>query len=168
MLLWAQAPVQEKKEPAKHSPRTATLLSAVLPGAGQVYNKKNWWWKVPIIYGAGAGLIYGYTFYQEGYDAFRVAYKYRIETGATTNGEARFDKFQTPTLKLIRDSYRQARDEMAIAMVGLYALQVMDAAVEAHLLEFNVRDDLSLNIHPALVPYGNSVCAGVGMLLTIK
>lgn len=152
----------------KHSPATATWLSAVLPGAGQVYNRRNWWWKVPIIYAAGAGFVYGINFYQENYNDFKDAYKYRIETGSDTNGDPRFDKFQTPTLKSIRDSYRTARDECFIGLMLVYTLQILDASVEAHFLEFNVNDDLSLNVNPVYVPSPNNAYAGIQFVLTLK
>lgn len=150
------------------SPSTAAWLSAVMPGAGQVYNGKNWWWKVPIIYGAGIGLAYGVWFYNDNYNAFQQAYKYRIEHDVDVNGVARFDKFQTPTLKVIRDSYRQARDECALYLVLTYTLNIMDAAVEAHLLEFNVSDDLSLKVEPIFVPYDQYAYAGVQFKFNIK
>ncbi len=70
------APATPKQVPAdlgprQHSPTKATLLSMVLPGAGQVYNRKNWWWKVPIIYGGGAALVYGASFYNQNYKEFK-------------------------------------------------------------------------------------------------
>ena len=161
-----QASIGPRK--VKHSPTKAAWLSAVLPGAGQIYNHKSWWWKVPIIYGGGTGLIYGFVFYQQGYDDFRNAYKYRIQTGALTNGDARYDRFQTPTLKLIRDSYRQARDQCGLGIFLLYTLQILDATVEAHLLEFNINDDLSLKVQPVLIPYDRFACTGIQFGFTIK
>lgn len=152
----------------QHSPATATWLSAVLPGAGQVYNRRNWWWKVPIIYAAGAGFVYGINFYQDNYNDFRDAYKYRIETGSDTNGDPRYDKFQTPTLKSIRDSYRTARDECVIGLILVYTLQILDASVEAHFLEFNVNDDLSLKMNPIYVPYPNNAYAGIQLVVSLK
>ena len=152
----------------KHSPKKATLLSTFIPGAGQIYNRKNWWWKVPIIYGGGGALVYGIVFYQKNYNDFRQAYKYRVETKSTTNGNARFDQFQTPTLQLIRDSYKEARDQCIISIVGLYALQILDAAVEAHFFEFNVSDDLSLGVQPVYIPYGTYAYTGLQLTLNLK
>lgn len=175
-MLSAQAPLADKnqgntvtlKSSHKRNPSTAALLSAILPGAGQVYNRKSWWWKVPIIYAAGGGMVYGVLFYQDNYNAFREAYKYRIQTPSNTNGIARFDRFETPTLKAIRDSYREARDQCAIGLILVYTLQVMDASVEAHLLEFNVNDDLSLRVQPVIVPYDKYTYAGIQLSLTLK
>lgn len=152
----------------KRSPARAALLSAVLPGAGQIYNGKNWWWKVPVIYAAGGIFAYSVIFYNDNYNDFREAYKYRTLTGATVNGNERFDKFQTPTLKVIRDSYRQARDEAFLGLIIVYTLQIMDASVEAHLLEFDINDDLSLKVQPAYLPNSQFACAGIQVNLLIK
>lgn len=151
----------------KHSPRKATLLSLAIPGAGQIYNKKNWWWKTPIIYGGGAALIYGAVFYQEQYLAFKDAYAYRVATGNDFNNNPRFDRYQTATLYALRNSYQEARDEMFIGMFLLYTLQVVDAAVEAHFFDFNISDDLSLNIHPLIVPGGPMAHAGLQFNLNL-
>ncbi len=161
----SSAIVKEPLNEKKHSPRTATLLSLALPGAGQVYNKKNWWWKVPVIYGAGAGLVYGLVFYNKNYNDFRGAYKYRVENNVNFNNEPRFDKFETATLLNIRESYREARDQCMIGLILVYSLQIVDAAVEAHFFDFNVSDDLSLNVQPqfAVVPYSSA-----GVQLTFK
>jgi hypothetical protein len=153
-------------KPYKHSPRKATLLSLAFPGAGQIYNKKNWWWKTPIIYGGGAALIYGAVFYQKQYLAFKDAYAYRVATGSDFNNNPRFDRYQTATLYALRNSYQEARDEMFIGMFLLYTLQVMDAAVEAHFFDFNISDDLSLNIQPLIVP--NGPMAHTGFQLNIN
>jgi hypothetical protein len=158
---------QATVKPKKHSPKTATLLSLALPGAGQIYNRKNWWWKVPVIYGGGVALAYGVGFYNRNYSDFRDAYKYRIENNVDQNGDPKFDRYQTPTLLAIRESYRESRDLFAIYMVALYALQVVDAAVEAHFFDFNVTDDLSLNIQPSLNP-GPYGWAGVQFNLKLK
>jgi hypothetical protein len=154
--------------PRKHSPKTATLLSLALPGAGQIYNRKNWWWKVPIIYGGGGIMLYGANFYHKNYVAFNNAYAYRIKNNVDENGDIRFDRYQTQTLGGIRSSYRQARDEMVIGLVLLYALQVVDAAVEAHFFDFNINDDLSLNIQPSIIPAGTMASAGIQLNLKLN
>lgn len=151
----------QEATPRKHSPKKATLLSLALPGAGQVYNKKNWWWKVPVIYGGGAALVYGAQFYHENYVAFNNAYSYRILNNVEENGDPRFDRYQTQTLAGIRSSYRQSRDQMLIGLALLYTLQVIDAAVEAHFFDFNITDDLSLNIQPSIIPAGTMASAGI-------
>lgn len=148
----------------KHSPRKATLLSLALPGAGQVYNRKNWWWKVPIIYGVGGSLLYGGIFYQNGYNEYRDAYKERLAT--QTNNDPKFRRFQTPTLQVIRDSYRDARDQCYVWLIVVYTLQVLDATVEAHFFDFNIDENVSLNMQPTLLYSGNYYTSG--MQLTLK
>ena len=73
------------KKGVKHSPRKAALLSTILPGAGQVYNKK--YWKVPVIYAGAAGLAYSFQFNQSRYVKYRDAYKFRIDGDATTTDD---------------------------------------------------------------------------------
>jgi hypothetical protein len=153
--------------PRLHSPRTATLLSLALPGAGQVYNKKNWWWKVPIIYGAGGALVYGVVFYQGKYKDFREQYAFRIENNTEQSGNAYYDKFPNESLLTIRNNYREARDQCVIGIVLLYALQAVDACVEAHFFDFNVSDDLSLNVQPQFVMYGPMQYKGVQLTLRL-
>lgn len=147
----------------KHSPRTATLLSAALPGAGQVYNRRNWWWKVPVIYAAGGALIYGAVVYNNGYNEYRAAYKERREKGVNTDPV--YNRYQEPTLQAIRDSYRESRDMCYIGLVAVYALQVMDAAVEAHFFDFNISENVSLNVQPQLNVAGAGSTGGVQFTL---
>lgn len=148
----------------KHSPKTATILSLVLPGAGQVYNRKNWWWKVPVIYGVGGALVYSAVFYQNGYDEYRAAYKERLEQG--TNKDPLYNRYQTPTLQSIRDSYRDARDMSYVWLVVVYALQATDAAVEAHFFDFNMNENVSLNVQPQVYVAGPN--SPGGLQLTLK
>lgn len=149
----------------KHSPKKATILSMVLPGAGQVYNKKNWWWKVPLIYGAGGVLIYSAIFYQNGYTEYRAAYKERIESPTGLNSDPQYNRYQPLTLQSIRDSYRESRDMCYIGLVGVYALQIMDAAVEAHFFDFNINENVSLNIQPHFNIVNSNTINGVQLTL---
>lgn len=152
----------------QHSPKKATLLSLAIPGAGQLYNKKNWWWKVPIIYGGGAALAYGAVFYQRNYLDYKRAYEFKLKNPDTDTGNPKFDQYQTPTLRNARDSYKDARDQCFIGLGLLYAMQVIDACVEAHFFDFNVNDNLSLNVQPQLGIYGTTAYSGVQFTLTLK
>ncbi|MES2560587.1 MAG: DUF5683 domain-containing protein [Bacteroidota bacterium] len=153
--------------PRKHSPKTATLLSLFLPGAGQVYNRKNWWWKVPVIYGGGAALVYGAVFYNKNYQDFSNAYKFRVLNPDAPVTNPRFD-LDVANLRSIRNSYRDARDQCYIGLGLLYALQIVDAAVEAHFFDFNVSEDLSLNIQPQFVMNGPINYSGVQLTFKLK
>ena len=130
----------------KHSPRRATLLSTFVPGAGQFYNKK--YWKIPVIYAAGAATLYGIVFYSKEYNNFREAYKIRLATGA--NEDPYYNRFQTATLKSNRDYYRYYRDLSYIALGAVYVLQIVDAVVDAHFYDFKITDDLSMHVEPIL------------------
>lgn len=158
----------ENLGPRKHSPKTATLLSVFIPGAGQIYNRKNWWWKVPIIYGGGAALVYGAVYYNNNYEDFRDAYQFSQQHPGELTGDPRFDKYpDDATLRKIRDNYKQARDQCVIGLGLLYALQIIDASVEAHLLDFNVNDNLSLNVQPQLY-FSGPAYAGVQFTFKLK
>jgi hypothetical protein len=150
----------------KHSAKTATLLSLALPGAGQVYNKKNWWWKVPIIYATAAGLAYGIGVYHNEYKEFADAYRIRLEQ--KSNNDPRYDRYQDNTLKAIRDSYRESRDLFIIYMVLGYAAQVVDASVEAHFLDFDMSDNVSLNTQPIIWVQQNTLAVGVKFSFNLK
>ncbi|MFL5763125.1 MAG: DUF5683 domain-containing protein [Bacteroidia bacterium] len=131
-----------------HSPKKAALFSAVLPGAGQVYNKK--WWKVPIIYAGGAGLAYSFQFNQSKYIKYRTAYKYRIDNDASTVDNY-VGVYSDDNLNTLQKYYHRYRDLTVIGFAALYTLNIIDASVDAHLFTFDVSDDLSVNIHPTLI-----------------
>lgn len=113
-----------------HSPKKATILSAVLPGAGQIYNKK--WWKTPILYG-GLGVA-GYYFSVNNRE-----FKHFKKQYIDTESEYALNKLET---------FRTSRDYAALAFIAVYALQIIDANVDAHLFYFDVSDDLSLQWSP--------------------
>jgi hypothetical protein len=146
-LLLSQVAMAQKSDSAKadssfHDPTTATVRSAILPGLGQIYNKK--YWKVPIIYG-GLGAS-GY-FILRNTRKFR---EFRSALVAETKGNAHpyqgiYNEQQLTTLK---ETYRRWRDLSYISLFAVYVLQVVDANVDAHLYEFDVSEDLSLRIRP--------------------
>jgi hypothetical protein len=154
---------------AKHSPKTATLLSLFIPGAGQVYNRKNWWWKVPIIYGGGITLLYAANFNHQRYLEYKRAYEFTVLNPGVPLDNPRLNQINDPTtLRANRNGYREARDQCYIGLGLLYALQIVDAAVEAHFFEFNVSDNLSLNVQPQFVPMGYYSYSGVQLMFTLK
>jgi Family of unknown function (DUF5683) len=126
------------------TPKKAMLFSAVLPGAGQIYNKTGWWWKLPLCYGAYAAT--GYNLYKN-----RTLYKqyYTILSNYTDD-----KNYNNPTItKAVADTQRQRyRKKVESAWIGLFAAHlycVSDAFVTAHLNQFEINDDLSLKISPA-------------------
>lgn len=126
-----------------HSVQKAVRYSMMLPGLGQAYNRK--YWKIPIIYGLGGFTVY--TAIQNGreYIRYRDAYRLRVDGDPAT-----IDEFQgqinNVVLRQNRDAFRQQRDLFWILTAGVYALNLVDAAVDAHLFDFNVSDNLSIHL----------------------
>jgi Family of unknown function (DUF5683) len=131
-----------------HSPRKAAIFSAILPGLGQVYNKK--YWKLPIIYAGTFGLIYSFQFNQLRYTKYRDAYKYRIDGDANTTDNY-VGRYSDESLNTLQKYYHRYRDLTVIGFAALYALNIIDASVDAHLFTFDVSDDLSMHIQPTLI-----------------
>jgi hypothetical protein len=129
----------------RHSPATATILSAVVPGLGQVYNGN--YWKLPIIYGGMATLYYVIDFNNRGYTRFRNAYFIRIDDNPATTDE--FDGLLSEEgLKYYVTAYRRNRDLAYIGLAAFYVLNVIDANVDAHLFDWDISDKLALRMQP--------------------
>ncbi len=133
------------KSTAAHSVRKATLFSALLPGAGQVYNKKIW--KVPVIYAAFAGMTYLIRFNNENYKKFENALLLRYDEDPNTVDEYA-EVYSDDNLRSLSDFYRRNRDLSVIGLSAVYVLNIIDAHVDAHLFTFNVDDNLSFNWSP--------------------
>lgn len=149
---------QKKEKPDFSSipknPRKATLLSALLPGAGQVYNGKIW--KVPILYAGFMTDIYFINFNNKRYETFREAL-FAFDAGESNQ----FPSLNRNSLVRNVDYWRQNRDMTILLLVGIYALNLVDANVDAHLSGFDISDDLALKIEPGATglsaytaPYG--------------
>ena len=130
----------------------ATTLSTIFPGAGQVYNKS--YWRVPIIVGGLASTIYTIDWNNRGYQRFRTAYSLKVDYEKNPdkypNGAA--DEFHgaysSTFLKNLKNSYRRNRDMCILLTAGVYLLQILDAHVDSHLQDFDISDDLSMNLEP--------------------
>ena len=138
-----------------HSPTKATIMSACLPGLGQVYNRK--WWKVPIVYAGLGGLGYlVYSNYSE-FQSYLHAYEFKtgdLPEGATlTEHEADLaNKYADSQLQTYKDSYRRDFEFYSILTVAWYGLNILDACVDGHLYTYDISDDLSLSVDPYLRP----------------
>jgi len=135
-----------------HSPNKATFYSAVLPGLGQIYNKK--YWKVPIIYAGFGGLIYYINYNNFIYDKYKDAYniKLRIENGEL--GLEDMDLYPNSSANQLRsqkDIWRRYRDLSIIGIGILYALQIIDADVDANLFYYDMSEDLSIHVAPYII-----------------
>jgi len=140
----AQTPVDTTAK--VHSVKKATLLSAFLPGAGQVYNKKAW--KVPIIYAGFAGMAYLIKFNNDNYRKYNDALIARNDGDSTTVDTEFKDKYSDENLATLQDYYRSNRDLSIIVTSLIYVLNIIDAHVDAHLYTFNVNDNLSIKVEP--------------------
>ena len=155
-----------------HSPKKATIYSAVLPGLGQAYNKK--YWKIPIIY-VGFGTIGYFIGWNNGYySTYKLAYSDLTDDDPETdsyndlevtqyydlNDPTDFNNFKSGLSKQ-QDYYRRNRDLLIISMVGFYGLNIIDASVDAHLFDFNISEDLTLNWQPAVNTFEKQLVYGV-------
>lgn len=152
----AQQQVQKAFVP---KPTKALWLSLVLPGAGQIYNRK--YWKLPIIYGGFLGCAYALTWNQMMYRDYSQAYLDIMDDDPNTKSyldmlpprydiTGREDQFKK-IFKRKKDFYRRYRDLSAFCFIGVYLLSVVDAYVDAQLSEFDISPDLSMKVEPAVI-----------------
>ncbi|MFE3846800.1 DUF5683 domain-containing protein [Flavobacterium sp. LB3P45] len=140
------------------TPAKAAFYSAVLPGLGQAYNKK--YWKIPLVYGAIGTSLYFYIDNNKKYHQYRDAYKRRLE-GYTDDNYAYLDKAR---LIAGQKFYQRNRDLSALVTLAFYALNIIDANVDAALLQFNVGENLS--VRPIIYP--NDVTLKTNVSLTLN
>lgn len=148
-----------------HSPRKAALMSTLLPGLGQVYNKK--YWKVPVIYAGVGALAYSFQFNQSRYVKYRDAYKYRID-GDPGTVDNYVGIYSDDNLATLYAYYHRYRDLTVIGAAAVYLLNILDATVDAHLYHFDVSDDLSLTITPVMLPVANTSFQQPGFSLSLQ
>ena len=142
-------------------PKKATLLSALIPGAGQVYNGKTW--KVPILY---AGIVTDLYFVQ--YNNRRYV-NFREALFALDKGEPnQFPSLNRASLVRNVDYWRQNRDLTLLLLLGIYALNLVDANVDAHLSGFDISEDLALQVAPHLGTVSASNSLGLSLTLRFK
>jgi hypothetical protein len=159
-----------------HSPRRATLRSLIIPGWGQIYNKK--YWKVPIVYAAVGIPAYTYTFNRKWYN--KVKYALSIVANDRYTGQAAADslakvdealKFLVDTkaqgsLVNYRNSYRRDMDYSILFTLLMWGLNIVDATVDGHLKGFDVGDELSLKIKPTIMP--NTMAPGLSLVVNFR
>jgi hypothetical protein len=157
-----------------HSPKTATILAAIIPSAGHMYNhlkklphhKNKLWWKLPIIYGGIGGGIYMTGYNHSEFKAFKQERINRLDPGYNYLSGS-FSVYSTGQLAEIQEQYRKWRDMSVIATLGVYLLQLIDANVEAHLMHFDTSDDLSWNFRPVFftAPFSKGMYTGLTISL---
>ena len=147
----------------KRNYHRATLYSAILPGAGQVYNKK--YWKVPLIYAAlgisAYAFFYNKTWYNKCQYALTVTVNQTTDPDSLNKVDSQLMPFvttgNTNGLITYRDNFRKNQDYSVLFFMMFYALNIVDATVDAHLKDFNVNSDLSFKIKPMFIPGPNPV-----------
>lgn len=142
------------------NPKRAMWLALVLPGAGQIYNRK--YWKLPIVYGGFVGCAYALRWNNQMYRDYSQAYLDLMDDNPNTqsynqflhlgakiddSNKARYQKL----FKSRKDTYRRWRDLSVFCLIGVYALSVIDAYVDASLSEFDISKDLSLRVEPTII-----------------
>lgn len=153
-----------------HSPRTAAIRSAILPGLGQIYNKK--YWKLPIVYGALG--VTGYIFFDnvKVYKESKFAYAARIKAEPPLRDstdynklETRFKLYSVGSIRNQRDKFRQYIDYSVLFFVFFWGLNVIDASVDAHLKSFDVSPNLSLKLKAGYSEMAKT--SGVSLVMSI-
>ncbi len=119
------------------APSKAAFYSAIVPGLGQAYNKK--YWKIPLVYGAMGTSLYFYITNNKKYHSYRDAYKRRLEG----YNDDPYQYLDDSRLIQAQRFYQRNRDLSMLVTIGFYVLNIVDANVDAHLLQFNVNDNLS-------------------------
>ena len=142
-------------------PKKATMLSAILPGAGQVYNGKTW--KVPILYAGILTDVYFIQYNHKRYERFRDAL-FALDKGEPNQ----FPSLNRAALVRNVDYWRQNRDLTLLLMLGIYALNLVDANVDAHLSGFDISEDLTLKIVPQIGTLSASSTTGLSFTLQFK
>lgn len=153
-------------------PGKAALL-ALVPGGGQIYNKR--WWKLPLVYGLLGGLGYGEYFYQTRFRQYvderdlRLGDPSRFPNGnPNSNAPVAERERSVQNLESGIIFYRRNRDIFILYLTLGYALQIVDAVVDAHLREFDVSDDLSLRWDPALLPVPGQLLPALGASVALR
>ncbi len=144
---------------ARFDPRKAMFYSALLPGAGQAYNKK--YWKVPLVYGGLLGLIAVVKFYNDGEVKYKGELFYLLNNPSLKTYPGTFNTAES--LRRTVDQARRQRDYFIILTGFMYILQMVDAHVDAHLKEFDLNPKLHVRLEPSYTP-----ASGVGMGLTLR
>ena len=158
------------------NPTKATWLALVIPGGGQIYNRK--YWKLPIFYGGFAGCAYALTWNSKMYKDYSTAYKDAMNGNMQSSSitdllPPGYKISETQLKELLRkrkDTYRRYRDLSIFAFIGVYLLSVIDAYVDAELSNFDITPDLSRKVEPAVIDnrINNSSNRSVGLQCSFR
>ncbi|MBQ6693647.1 MAG: hypothetical protein IJN24_02080 [Bacteroidaceae bacterium] len=146
-------------------PQKATWLAVVFPGAGQIYNRK--YWKLPIVYGGFIGCLYAFNWNSQMYSDYRQAFLDIMDADPNTDSYKDFfrpgydfeknEEYLKEVFKKRKDRYRRWRDLSVFAFIGVYALSVIDAYVDAQLASFDISDNINLTLTPQMIHDKNNL-----------
>lgn len=159
------------------NPTKATWLALVIPGGGQIYNRK--YWKLPIFYGGFAGCAYALTWNNKMYKDYSTAYKDAMNGNMQSSSitdllPPEYTISESQLKELLRkrkDTYRRYRDLSIFAFIGVYLLSVVDAYVDAELSNFDITPDLSMRVEPTVInnnQIGSSSNRSVGVQCSFR
>ncbi len=132
--------------PPPYEPEVAWQRSAILPGLGQIYNGASW--KVPIFWAGYGAAAWWINFNQSQYQRFGRAFLWAVDNDPNTSDLELSQRYDSQGLRNARNEYRQARDNGILILLGWHGLQIIEAYVDAHLNDFDVSEDLSLQWKP--------------------
>ena len=172
--------IQLMPEKFKPNSKKSTIYAAIFPGLGQIYNRK--YWKLPLVYGSFIGCAYAINWNGSQYNGYRQAYKDLVDNNPETDSwkDYRYGSYlrEDPenwtegmkrdfanSLKTVRDLHRRNRDLSYIVTVGVYAIWIVDAYVDAQLFDFDISPDISMRIEPVLFERTTNNSLSVGMQL---
>lgn len=152
-----------KAKKPKSDASKAAIRSAIIPGWGQIYNKR--YWKLPIVYGALSIPVITFSYNLQWYQKTREAYRIRYTKDTANFGkiDPQLVPLSTGSLKIYRNQFRRDMDNSILGLLALWGLQIAEAAADAHLKGFNISDDLSLKLRPTYLPMARA--AGINMVL---
>jgi len=189
-LTWAQGTIDsvqskslvvKKPERKPRNPVKASLLSTIIPGAGQIYNRK--WWKAPIVWGGFATAIVMHDFYFDKHIFYHQILIYKdqdedeavISAYADKNGSrftnitgADISKFTQSRVQALNDDAEKRKQQVYLMTTLFYILQIVDASVDAHFSNFDVSDDLSLQIKPTIIQNQTAFSAGINFKFSLR
>lgn len=165
------------KNPNYRDPRKAAIRSAVLPGWGQLYNKKGAFWKVPAVYVVLGATVWNFLDNRKWYKEFKLGYKvaYNIASRGDSTGYDKIKFFEVKNavdnnwqneLQSYRDNFRRNLDYAAVYIVVAWGLNVMQATVDAHLSSFDISPNLTFKVEPGYSELANT--NGVSLVLRFK
>ena len=171
--------------PSKFKPNSkrATIYAAIFPGLGQIYNRK--YWKLPLVYGSFIGCAYAINWNGSQYNGYKRAYRDFIDDDKDSkawydyrygsylrvepeNWTAEMKRNFANTLKTVRDYHRRNRDLSYIVTIGVYAIWIIDAYVDAQLFDFDISPDLSMRVEPVLFEHTTYNSRSIGMQLSLN